>query len=87
MTASAHDKTSFGCGTQSEFTFFGQAVFKEQLSDYNSFIPAFKPAIKSISQREKKEDLTPSLPQLSIGSEIKTKISSLEREQNIFYNR
>jgi len=87
MTASASDRTSFGCGTKSNFTYFGQAIFKEQLNKNYAFITAFKQAIRSITAREKKENITPSLPQLFIGSQMKKKLHTLENELNIFYER
>ncbi|MGR9087148.1 MAG: C13 family peptidase [Gammaproteobacteria bacterium] len=76
-TAAAEDKTSFGCGTQSEFTYFGEAVFKEQLNRHHSFITAFRQAIDSIGRRERRENLEPSSPQLSIGAAIEAKLRDL----------
>jgi hypothetical protein len=77
-TAAAADKTSFGCGTESEFTYFGEAVFKEQLNRQTSFITALQQANVSIGQREVREKLEASMPQLSIGSEIEPKLKQLD---------
>ena len=79
-TAAAADKTSFGCGTESEFTYFGEAVFKDQLNHQSSFITAFQQANMSIGQREVREKLEASMPQLSIGAEIKPKLEQLGKE-------
>ena len=79
MTASAADKQSFGCSNARDFTYFGEAVFKDALNGERAFIPAFKNAIVAINQREAKEKLSPSSPQLSIGTKIAAKLSAIER--------
>ncbi len=78
-TAAAADKTSFGCGTESEFTYFGEAVFKEQLNHQSSFITALQQANVSIGQREVREKLEASMPQLSIGAAIEPKLKQLDK--------
>jgi hypothetical protein len=78
-TASAADKTSFGCGNEFEFTYFGQAFFKDQLNHQTSFISALKQADIEIGKREVREKKEPSKPQLSVGAEIETKLLSLEK--------
>ena len=52
MTAADKDHTSFGCGSKSELTFFGRAVFDEQLRKTLSFEEAFNAAVPVIKQRE-----------------------------------
>lgn len=84
MTASAPDKQSFGCGNKNEFTYFGKAVFEEQLSNNYNFVNAFKEAIKSISARELREKHEPSNPQLFIGEKIKKKLEILSNELEKF---
>jgi len=81
-TAAAADKTSFGCGTESEFTYFGEAVFKEQLNRQSSFITALQQADVSISQREVREKLEASIPQLSIGAAIEPKLKQLDKDMH-----
>lgn len=81
-TAAAADKTSFGCGTESEFTYFGEAVFKEQLNRHSSFITALQQANVSIGQREVREKLKASMPQLSIGSAIERKLKQLDKDMH-----
>jgi hypothetical protein len=81
-TAAAADKTSFGCGTESEFTYFGEAVFKEQLNRQSSFITALQQADVSISQREVREKLEASIPQLSIGAAIEPKLKRLDKDMH-----
>jgi hypothetical protein len=80
LTAAAHDKTSFGCSNTHEFTYFGEALFKEQPKQPIEFIPHFEQARLSIKQREASEGLEASDPQLYIGREMREKIAQLERE-------
>ncbi|MDD5274145.1 MAG: C13 family peptidase [Methylovulum sp.] len=79
-TAAAADKTSFGCGTESEFTYFGEAIFKDLLPHDYSIIAALQQAQINIGEREKREKITASSPQLSIGKAIKAKLDSLGGE-------
>lgn len=69
-TAAADDRTSFGCGNEFDFTYFGEAVFKDQLQRNYSLVKALQEARTAIAQREAREKLEPSLPQLSVGGEI-----------------
>lgn len=73
-TASAADRTSFGCSNESEFTYFGEALFKDQLPYGHSFIEAFRRAMKAIEEREQYEDLPASKPQLFVGSKIEKRL-------------
>ena len=41
MTASAADRTSFGCGTESDATYFADALFQHALRFEDSFVKAF----------------------------------------------
>ncbi|MBT9097746.1 hypothetical protein KFZ76_08505 [Methylovulum psychrotolerans] len=79
-TAAAADKTSFGCGTASEFTYFGEAVFKDLLPHDYAIIAALKKAQITISEREKREGIEASLPQLFVGKAIEGKLESLGKE-------
>lgn len=78
MTAARWDRTSFGCGSLSEFTYFGKAYFDEALRSHSSFIEAFYAARLSIFEREQKEDLSLSYPQIQIGSAIEARLKDLE---------
>lgn len=70
ITAAAADRTSFGCEGGREFTYFGQAFFREALAKTQSFTEAFEIARRLVSQREAAEKLPPSLPQISVGRTI-----------------
>lgn len=79
-TAAAEDRTSFGCGNEFDFTYFGEAIFKDQLRRQYSLLTALQEAGTAISQREAREKLTPSLPQLSAGEKIAAKLQRLGEE-------
>jgi hypothetical protein len=78
LTAASRDRTSFGCGTESDFTYFGEAYFVQALKDTRSFIEAFGQARLLIEQREKGEGKKPSMPQLHVGGGIMPKLRELE---------
>jgi Peptidase C13 family len=81
MTAADATHTSYGCGRLSELTFFGRAVFDEQLRKTHSFEQAFNRAVPLIKQREidadKKDGF--SNPQIRIGSQIRPLLKALEQ--------
>ena len=80
MTAADATHTSYGCGRLSELTFFGRAVFDEQLRKTRSFEQAFAAAVPLIKQREidagKPDGF--SNPQISVGEKIRPVLQALE---------
>jgi hypothetical protein len=78
MTAADAMKASFGCGTESEFTFFGKALFDEGLRQTYSFTAAFEGARKRIAQREREQQFDPSNPQIHVGAAIVHKLREVE---------
>ncbi|VAX01969.1 hypothetical protein MNBD_GAMMA22-2585 [hydrothermal vent metagenome] len=80
FTASAKNKTSFGCSNKNDFTYFGRAVFKDNMKNNYNFINAFSDAIESIKIKEKQNKLTHSEPQLFIGDKIREKLNRLTQE-------
>ena len=78
ITAADADHTSFGCGNESEFTYFGQAYFDQALRKTRSFTEAYEIARRSIQSRERTENLTPSNPQMFIGAQMTLKLKELE---------
>jgi hypothetical protein len=79
MTASAANRTSFGCGTDSDATFFAEALFRQALHFEDSFVKAFEQARMSIAAREKAENVSPpSDPQLFVGPAMAAKLPQLE---------
>jgi len=80
FTASAKDKKSFGCSNSNDFTYFGQAIFKDNLEHNFNLIGAFRKAIEKIRIREQAEKLEPSDPQLYIGYKIREKLQHFSGE-------
>ena len=78
MTASDATHTSFGCGSDSDFTYFGRALFDEELRRTHSFAEAFARARVSIGEREKQMGHQFSNPQIAIGSAIAEKLKVIE---------
>lgn len=80
MTAADATHTSYGCGKLSELTFFGRAVFHEQLRQTHSFSEAFSKAVPIIQQREIEAGKTDgfSNPQMRVGPGIVPVLSMLE---------
>jgi hypothetical protein len=70
ITAAAPDRTSFGCEAGRDFTYFGQAFFRDALSKTQSFPEAFALAADIVAGQEAQEKLVPSLPQISVGRAI-----------------
>ncbi|KZC37355.1 MULTISPECIES: C13 family peptidase [Rhodanobacter] len=70
LTAARADRSSFGCGSDSDITYFGKAWLVDALNRTDNFADAFKRASGEISQWERQGKLTPSEPQIDIGSGI-----------------
>ena len=70
ITAASADRTSFGCADNRDFTYFGQAYFKESLPQAENFMAAFNQAEKLIKEWEAKEDKQHSNPQMVHGDAI-----------------
>lgn len=80
MTAADADHTSYGCGRLSELTYFGRAVFDEQLRRTHSFEQAFAAAVPVIRQREQEAGKPDgfSNPQISVGEDLRPVLQALE---------
>lgn len=63
MTAARADRVSFGCSEESDFTYFGRALFAEALQQTDDLAQAFELARGSVSARELADGFEPSLPQ------------------------
>ncbi|MFZ6875425.1 C13 family peptidase [Undibacterium sp. Di27W] len=82
MTASDADHTSYGCGSKSDLTFFGRAMYDEQLRDKTlSFEVAHAAARPIIKQREEEAGKSDgySNPQIAVGEHIRTRLKLLEQ--------
>jgi hypothetical protein len=81
MTAADSEHTSYGCGSKSELTFFGRAVFDEQLrTGTRSFEEAFARAVPVIRERERQAHKSDgfSNPQLRVGAAIRPVLAALQ---------
>ena len=74
ITASAAERTSFGCETGRDFTYFGEAYFRDALARTRSFTQAFELAKSTVARREAEENLTPSLPQMWVGRALAARL-------------
>ena len=81
MTAADATHTSYGCGSLSELTFFGRAVFHEQLRQTHSFTEAFAKAVPLIARREVEAGKADgfSNPQIRVGAQIAPVLQALEQ--------
>ena len=81
MTAADADHTSYGCGSLSPLTFFGRAMYDEQLRRTHSFEEAFAAVRPVIEQREKEAGKTDgySNPQMAVGAAIHGPLRSLQQ--------
>jgi hypothetical protein len=82
MTAADAQHTSYGCGSKSELTFFGRAMYDEALRKTWSFEQAFATARKVIQQREIEagKDDGFSNPQIRVGPVIARKLVALQAQ-------
>lgn len=79
MTAADANNKSFGCGADSELTYFGKAYFDEALRETHSFSAAFVKAKATIGEWEKANQYEPSNPDIHVGEEIRLKLDRIAR--------
>lgn len=85
MTAADADNTSYGCGRGSDLTFFGRAMFDEQLrTETASFEEAHANAREIIKQREEEAGKSDgySNPQIQVGAAIRPILERLQQSAN-----
>lgn len=75
ITAARADRASFGCGADSEITYFGKAFLAEALNRTTDFREAHALAARRVRDWERADDGTPSLPQLWAGDRIDAKLA------------
>lgn len=79
LTAARKDRSSFGCGSDSDITYFGKAWLTDALNKTPDFIEAFKQASGEIALWEQDGKLTPSEPQIDIGDGIADQLAKWRR--------
>jgi len=69
LTAAAHDRTSFGCQPEREWSYFGEAFINQAMRQNRPLLDAFGTAKLLIESWEARDNVRPSLPSMSVGSQ------------------
>jgi hypothetical protein len=77
IAAAAADRTSFGCGSDSDLTYFGEAFYRDALPGARSLRDAFEQAKATIERRERREHVDASRPQAYFGEELAKRLPYL----------
>jgi Peptidase C13 family len=78
MTASDADHPSFGCSNESDFTYFGRALFTHGLSETVALPQAFQKAVPVIREWESKLKQGYSNPQMVLGIDLAHHLKALD---------
>jgi hypothetical protein len=78
VTASDASNPSFGCENGRDWTYFGEAFFRDALTGTRSIVGAFEKAKVAIAEREAREGLKPSNPQIHVGAAIRERLPEIE---------
>jgi len=81
VTAAAEDRSSFGCQAGNDWTFFGDALINHAFRQPLPLEVQLRRASALIAAAEGREHLTPSNPQVNIGSETARWLSRLEERE------
>ena len=89
ITAARHDRASFGCADENDFTYFGRAFFKEALPQSESFQQAFEKAsalvreweLRDMKEAGKVDESEFSLPQMQNPPAIEAQLKSWWSQQ------
>jgi hypothetical protein len=76
IAAAAADRTSFGCESGRDFTYFGEAYFRDALAGTRSFTEGFEAARDIVARKEAAGKLEPSLPQMWAGAAIAARLKN-----------
>jgi hypothetical protein len=79
LTASAADRTSFGCAAENDWTFFGDALINHALRKPQPLAEAFKEAQALVGGWEARQSVKASLPQISMGAGASRWLDPLEK--------
>jgi hypothetical protein len=83
ISASAEDRTSFGCSDERDLTYFGEAFYRDALPAANSLREAFETARVAIGKREGEEGIKESLPQAHFGALIEQQLIELDAARGL----
>lgn len=81
ITASAADRTSFGCSNDRDLTYFGEAFYRDALPGAHSLRDAFDTAKSAIAARERREHVDASNPQAYFGKAMEERLASMSAAQ------
>lgn len=79
ITSARADRTSFGCGADSDITYFGKAFLADALNETTSFRTAFDLARKYVSTWEDADNEQHSEPQIASTRSIEAKLDALSK--------
>jgi hypothetical protein len=79
VTAAASDRTSFGCVSENDWTFFGDAMINHALRKPQPLSAAVNEAQGLVAGWEWQGGLIPSNPQVEIGARVQSWLGPLER--------
>lgn len=79
ITSARTDRTSFGCGADSDITYFGKAFLAEALNRTTSIPEAFEQAKTSVAAWETRDQETHSEPQIASTRSIEAKLDAWRR--------
>lgn len=77
-TAASEMTSSFGCTAGNDWTFFGYALVDLAMRTPDTFVRQFRRAFVTILGWEKKLDIKPSRPQISVGSDTAAWLAALD---------
>ena len=78
VTAASSDRSSFGCFSDNDWTFFGDALINHAFRKPTKFSPAVEEARTEIAGWEAREKLEPSRPSLMVGGNVDRWLGPLE---------
>ena len=76
ITAARTDRSSFGCGEQSQLTWFGHAFLVDALNHSNNFAQGFQLARAEVAHWERRDGYEGSDPQLAEGADIRAQLAT-----------
>ncbi|MEP7043313.1 MAG: C13 family peptidase [Dokdonella sp.] len=79
IASAREDRTSFGCGADSDITYFGKAFLTEALNQTTSIRDAFDTAKKSVDTWETADKEEHSEPQIATSRSIEAKLAAWQR--------
>jgi len=78
VTAASSMHSSFGCSAGNDWTFFGYALINQAMRQPDTFLRQFRRAFVSIIGWEKRLEIDPSSPQISVGQETSAWLAALD---------